>query len=119
MSVFSLEGRRAMVTGGAQGLGQGMAEALARAGASVVVADVQDEAAQVVAKAITAAGGTASAVHLDVTDESSWASGVAQAVDVLGGLDVLVNNAGVEITSLVVDVEPADVMRMLEVNVLG
>ncbi len=119
MSVFGLEGRRAVVTGAAQGLGQGMAEALARAGAAVVVADVQDDAGSLVAKGIEAGGGTAHFVHLDVTDEASWESGIAEAAAALGGLDVLVNNAGIEISGLVVDVEPADVLRMLEVNVLG
>ena len=119
MSRFGLSGRKALVTGGAQGLGQGMAEALAKAGASVVVADLQDDTGELVAKGIEATGGTASYVHLDVTDEASWQAAIASTVDALGGLDVLVNNAGVEISSLVVDVEPNDIRTMLEVNVLG
>ena len=119
MSVFELHGRRALVTGGAQGLGLGMAEALSRAGASVVIADVQDDAGTLAAKDIEASGGTAGYVHLDVTDDAGWESGIAQAIDTLGGLDVLVNNAGIEISSLVVDLDPADIRRMLEVNLLG
>ena len=109
-----LSGRTALVTGGAQGLGEGMARALAAAGAKVAVADVQDDQGAKVAESI---GGTF--VHLDVTDDASWEAGVAAAVEGLGGLDVLVNNAGVEITSLVTELDPNDVKKMLEVNVLG
>lgn len=58
-------------------------------------------------------------VHLDITDDASWQNAVATAVDHLGGLDIVVNNAGVEITSLIVDLDPADVRTMLEVNLLG
>ncbi|MER6972918.1 SDR family oxidoreductase [Nocardioides sp. NPDC000445] len=109
-----LSGRTALVTGGAQGLGEGMARALAAAGATVAVADLKDDQGTKVAESI---GGTF--VHLDVTDDASWEAGAAAAVDALGGLDILVNNAGVEITSLVTELDPNDVKKMLEVNVLG
>jgi len=111
-----LSGRTALVTGGAQGLGEGMAQALAHAGARVMVADVQDEAGSTVAKSLGEAHGF---VHLDVTQESDWEAAVARTVEELGGLDILVNNAGIEITSLVTEVEPDQIRRMLEVNVLG
>lgn len=114
MTQLDLAGRTALVTGAAQGLGEGMARALAAAGAHVVVADVQDELGAAVAAEV---GGTF--VHLDVTDDDSWASAVAAAVDQAGGLDVVVNNAGIEISSLVVDLDAADLRRMLDVNVLG
>lgn len=113
---FRLNGRRALVTGGAQGLGEGMAHALAAAGARVVIADVQDELAGKVAESL---GEGHSAVHLDVTDDAGWESAVATAVDRMGGLDVVVNNAGVEISSLIADLDPADARTMLEVNLLG
>ena len=116
MTVFDLTGRTALVTGGAQGLGEGMAQALAAAGATVVIADLQDELAGQVAQAL---GPAHSAVHLDVTDEPSWEAAVATAVERTGRLDILVNNAGVEISSLIADVEPADIRAMLDVNVLG
>ena len=109
-----LSGRTALVTGGAQGLGEGMARALAAAGAKVAVADLQDDLGTKVAESI---GGTF--VHLDVTDDAGWESGLAAAVDGLGGLDVLVNNAGVEITSLITELDPTHVKKMLEINVLG
>jgi 3alpha(or 20beta)-hydroxysteroid dehydrogenase len=115
--MFELDGRKALVTGGAQGLGAGMAEALARAGATVMIGDLQADAAADVAAGLTGDGHAA--VHLDVTDEASWESAVAQTVDTIGGLDILVNNAGIEISSLIVDVVPADVRAMLDVNVLG
>src|SRR5690348_12556753 len=116
MSVFELSGRKALVTGGAQGLGEGMARALAAAGASVVIADVQDDLGPKVAESLDNAGGF---VHLDVTDDAGWESAIAEATERLGGLDILVNNAGVEITSLLVDLDAAAARKMLEVNLLG
>lgn len=114
MSERDLTGRTALVTGGAQGLGEGMARALAAAGATVVVADVQLERGGKVAESI---GGHF--VHLDVTDDTSWGQAVHAAIGTTGGLDVLVNNAGIEISGLLVDIDPAGLRRMLEVNVLG
>lgn len=90
-----LTDRTALVTGGASGIGRATALRLASEGAKVVVADVQDEKAAEVVAEIQGAGGVASAVHLDVTDESSWAAAVAAAVEAHGGLDILVNNAGI------------------------
>lgn len=119
MSVYDLVGRKALVTGGAQGLGAGMAQALASAGAAVVIGDLQQEAGQATADAITAGGGTAGFVHLDVTDETSWEAAITATIEQLGGLDILVNNAGLEISGLIVDIEPADIRKMLDVNVMG
>jgi len=116
MTQIDLTGRRALVTGGAQGLGEGMARALAAAGAAVVIADLQDELGPKVAESL---GETSGFVHLDVTDDDGWASAVEQAIGIMGGLDIVVNNAGVEITSLIVDLEPAAVRKMLDVNLLG
>ncbi|GAA2660850.1 SDR family NAD(P)-dependent oxidoreductase [Streptomyces vastus] len=119
MSVYDLTGRKALVTGGARGLGAGMAEALARAGAAVVIGDIQDELGKATADALRESGATAGFVSLDVTEDASWESAVSQTIAELGGLDIVVNNAGVEISGLVVDLDPADVRRMLEVNILG
>jgi NAD(P)-dependent dehydrogenase (short-subunit alcohol dehydrogenase family) len=116
MTVFDLTGRKALVTGGAQGLGEGMAHALARAGARVVVADVQEDLGPKVAESL---GGEHGFVRLDVTDDANWESAIAEATGLLGGLDIVVNNAGVEITSLLVDLDPDQVRRQLEVNLLG
>jgi len=115
MTSIDLSGRTALVTGGAQGLGEGMAVALAAAGARVMIADVQESGAQVAASL----GDGHGFVRLDVADDAGWESAVAETVNRLGGLDILVNNAGVEITSLLTEVVAADVRRMLEVNLLG
>jgi 3alpha(or 20beta)-hydroxysteroid dehydrogenase len=96
-----------------------MASALARAGASVVIADILDDLGKQTAEELRATGATAAFVHLDVTDEASWEAAVTQTVAELGGLDILVNNAGIEITGLVADINPDDVRRMLDVNVVG
>jgi NAD(P)-dependent dehydrogenase (short-subunit alcohol dehydrogenase family) len=90
-----LEKRTALVTGAASGIGRATALRLASEGAAVVVADVADEKAAAVVAEVEAAGGTAAAVHLDVTDEASWASAVQSTVDRFGGLGILVNNAGI------------------------
>ncbi|MFV0458244.1 MAG: SDR family NAD(P)-dependent oxidoreductase [Actinomycetales bacterium] len=115
MTSYDLSGRVALVTGGAQGLGAGMAAALAAAGARVMIADVQSTGAQTAQQL----GDTHGFVHLDVTDESDWEGAVSEAVDRLGGLDILVNNAGVEITELVTELDPVSIRRQLDINVLG
>lgn len=119
MTVFDLTGRHALVTGGAQGLGEGMARALAAAGASVVVADIQDSGADVAGALPTGGGQKHGFTRLDVTVESDWERAITETVDIAGGFDLLVNNAGIEITGLVTDVERDDIRRMLDVNILG
>src|SRR3954451_5246710 len=116
MADLDLTGRRALVTGGAQGLGEGMVAALAAAGAKVAVADVQDDLGAKVADGL---GEGHTVVHLDVTSDSDWEAAVAHTVGALGGLDIVVNNAGVEITHLIVDLDPAAIRKQLEVNLLG
>jgi 3alpha(or 20beta)-hydroxysteroid dehydrogenase len=115
MTGTDLTGRVALVTGGAQGLGEGMARALAAAGARVMIADVNEAGAETAASL----GDGHGFVRLDVTDEAGWEAAVQASVEQLGGLDVLVNNAGVEITSLLTEVQVDDIRTMLDVNVLG
>jgi NAD(P)-dependent dehydrogenase (short-subunit alcohol dehydrogenase family) len=119
MSVYDLAGRKALVTGGARGLGEGMAQALARAGAAVVIGDIREDLGKGCADSLRQSGAAAEFVPLDITSEASWERAIPQAIDCLGGLDILVNNAGVEITSLLVDLDAEDARRMLECNVLG
>lgn len=90
-----LDGRVALVTGGASGIGRAAAIRLAEDGAKVLVTDIQDQAGEKVAAGIQEAGGTAVYRRLDVTSEQDWQQAVAYAVEELGGLDILVNNAGV------------------------
>lgn len=116
MNAFDLTGRKALITGGAQGLGEGMARALVDAGARVVIGDLQTDAAAAVATSLGDGNGS---VHLDVTDEESWISAIDSARAQLGGLDVVVNNAGVEVSGLMTEISPDDIRKQLEVNVLG
>jgi 3alpha(or 20beta)-hydroxysteroid dehydrogenase len=115
MTSYDLSGRAALVTGAAQGLGEGMAKALAAAGAKVMVADLQESGADI-AKRLGEGHGF---VRHDVTDDASWERAVAATVDQLGGLDILVNNAGVEITELITELDPDQVRKQLDVNILG
>ena len=115
MSTFDLTGRRALVTGGARGLGAGMAQALTAAGARVMIADVRKDLGEQTAAGLDGGG----FVQLDVTSDGEWEAAVAHTVAELGGLDIVVNNAGIEVTQLIVDTDPDEIRKMLEVNILG
>lgn len=120
MAKFDLTGRKALVTGGARGLGEGMAQALAAAGASVMIGDVLTSLGQETAgKLSVASGAKAGFVKLDVTQEADWQAAVKATVDTLGGFDILINNAGIEVTALVADIEPEALRKMLDVNIVG
>ena len=89
------EGKVAIVTGSAGGIGAAYAQALAAEGASVVIADISAEAAGATAAQITEQGGTALAVPVDVSDPASTDAMAAQVADTYGGIDLLVNNAAI------------------------
>jgi 3-oxoacyl-[acyl-carrier protein] reductase len=89
------DGRVSIVTGSAGGIGEAYARALAAAGAAVVVADLNGDGAEAVAKDIAAGGGTAIAVPVDVSDPDSTAAMAAATVEAFGGIDHLVNNAAI------------------------
>lgn len=89
------EGKTALVTGAASGIGKATAVRLAGEGAAVVVADIQKDAGQKVVAEITDAGGKAIFQHLDVSDANAWEAAVAATEKEFGGLDILVNNAGI------------------------
>ena len=116
MSGMDLKGKRALVTGGARGLGLAMAEALTKAGASVMLGDILEAEGKDAAKAL---GGKTGFVKLDVTSEESWEAAIAATKKNLGGLDILVNNAGIEITDLAVNVKAKDLLAMCNVNIVG
>jgi 3alpha(or 20beta)-hydroxysteroid dehydrogenase len=114
-----LTGRVALVSGAAQGLGAAMAEALAAAGAAVAVGDIQVASGQSTVAAINASGGTAVFVELDVTSDESWAAATDSVVEQLGRLDVVVNNAGIELSNLAMNADADELRRMFDVNVVG
>ena len=93
-NLFSLAGQVAVVTGGGAGIGRGISEVFADAGASVVVSDLKQSTAQAVADGIVQAGGKAIGVACDVTDEAARENLVAEALKAFGGINILVNNAG-------------------------
>ena len=90
-----LEGKVAIITGGAHGMGAEEARLFAREGAKVVIADVREDDARKVEAEISEAGGEAMVVLLDVSKEDQWEQSVAQVVARFGKLDILVNNAGI------------------------
>ena len=90
-----LENKVALITGAAHGMGESAAKMFAREGAKVAVADVLEREGAAVVKAITASGGEAFFVHLDVSDEQGWIRAVKATVERYGQLDILVNKAGI------------------------
>jgi NAD(P)-dependent dehydrogenase (short-subunit alcohol dehydrogenase family) len=106
---FRLDGKHALVTGGASGIGEATCKELARAGAIVIVADIDLERAQALAKALSGAR----VAHVDVTRQESIEAAVAQ----LERLDILVNNAGIAHVGDIAHVQPQDFDRLMEVNV--
>jgi NAD(P)-dependent dehydrogenase (short-subunit alcohol dehydrogenase family) len=106
---FSLQGRHALVTGGASGIGEATVKELVRAGAFVWIADINLAAAEALARSI----GSSKALHLDVTSPESIAAAVAR----LDRLDTLVNNAGIGHVGSIQQTEPEDFDRLLNVNV--
>jgi NAD(P)-dependent dehydrogenase (short-subunit alcohol dehydrogenase family) len=114
--MFSLEGYCAMVTGAARGLGQAMATALAQAGASIVIADVDTAAGEAAAEALAATGASAISVTTDVTKPADAAALVDTAMARFGRIDVLINNAGIASWVKAEDMEYGDWRRVIDTN---
>jgi len=122
VSAYDFTGKVAVVTGAGRGIGRAYAEGLAAAGASVVVADIDEEGAASVALAIESGGGHAAAVGVDVADHDSAAAMAALATERFGGIDFLVNNAaifgGMKL-DLLLTVDWDYLERFLAVNLTG
>ena len=114
-----LQGKVAIITGGARGQGAAEARMFVREGAKVVFGDVLDDDGRQVEAEITAAGGEAVYVRLDVTDEESWREAVGTAVSRFGKVDILVNNAGIASWNAGDDASVAEWDRIMEVNAKG
>ncbi len=124
MSVtIDLNGKTALVTGASSGLGRHFAGVLARAGARVALAarraDALADTRAAIEASIGAAGGSAVAVAMDVTDPDSVRAGVAEAAAALGRIDILVNNAGVTVTRPFLDMEEEEWDRVVDTNLTG
>ncbi len=113
---MNLTGKVAFVTGAASGLGKRIAEVFADAGAAVAVVDMNVAGAQATAQALVGQGKKAIAIGLDVTDEAGVDAAVARTVQELGGLDVLVSNAGVQIVAPLQDFAFADWRKIMAVH---
>lgn len=111
-----LENRRALVTGAGGGIGAAIAERLAAEGARVLVVDVDGAAAEATAQRI---GGGAAAFAADVSSDEEVAAAVAAATETFGGLDIVVNNAGVGVPGTVVDTDMDAYERVMAINVRG
>jgi len=119
---MKFEGKVAIVTGAGQGIGETYAKGLADAGASVAVADINDEQAERVAKEIISAGGRAEPVHVDVSSPDSAAAMAARTVEAFGGIDHLINNAAIYATMRTEPLLTVDwdyYTRFLSVNMNG
>ena len=121
----NLEGKSALVTGGASGIGRATALAFAREGARVAVADILEDAAQNTVSEIEAMGGQALAIACDVTDDDAVKAMIAATADAFGGLDCAFNNAGIAPYQVnaggqkIADVAPEAWRRLIDVNLTG
>jgi len=114
-----LDGKVALVSGAARGIGAETARKMVAAGAAVVIGDVLADRAREVAKEVTDAGGKALALTLDVTVQGSWTAAVAAATKTFGKLDILVNNAGIFLGKDLMDASMEDWNRLVAINMTG
>jgi 3alpha(or 20beta)-hydroxysteroid dehydrogenase len=115
-----LDGKVALISGGARGQGAAEAETFAREGAKVVFGDIRDTEGQKVEAAIRAAGGEAVYLHLDVTNEADWQSAVQTAISRYGALHILINNAAIVIPRVPIEERTAaEWDRVMAVNAKG
>lgn len=114
--LLNLKGKAAIVTGGAKGIGKGIAYRLAEAGAVVVVADIDEVAAQAVAEEITGKGWKAEPIKVDVADEAQIQAMVAFCQQTFGSVDILVNNAGIYPPTTVAQMSAEDFEKVMHVN---
>jgi NAD(P)-dependent dehydrogenase (short-subunit alcohol dehydrogenase family) len=114
-----LDGKVALISGAARGIGAEAAHLMAKAGATVIVGDVLDEPGGRTISAIRAAGGQADYIRLDVTREADWTAAVGLATSRFGKLDILVNNAGVFIGKGIEEISMAEWEKLVAVNMTG
>ncbi|PXV53619.1 3-hydroxybutyrate dehydrogenase [Dyella jiangningensis] len=115
----SLDGKVALITGAASGLGKAIAELYAKNGAAVAIADINQQAADAAAAEINAAGGKAIGIAMDVTDEAAVNAGTDKVVAEFGHLDILISNAGIQIINPIDQFSYADWKKMLAIHLDG
>jgi 3-hydroxybutyrate dehydrogenase len=116
---MKLKEKSALITGAGSGIGKAIAEAFAREGACVAIADLDFSAAQAVSKEINSAGGRATPTQMDVANEDQVNAGFEQVVREFGGVDVLVNNAGIQIINPIVNFSLADWRKLVAIHLDG
>lgn len=116
---MTLEGKVALVTGAASGIGKRIAEVYARNGASVAIADLNLDGANATAQELVAAGGKAIGVKMDVTSESDVDNGVAAVIKAFGKVDILISNAGIQIVKPVEEFSYDEWKKMLAIHLDG
>lgn len=116
MQRWDLQGKVAIVTGGNGGIGLGMAEGLSAAGATVVIAARNADKSAAAVESILALGGKASAIGVDVTDEADCQVMVSSTVNAYGRLDILINNAGINIRKQPKDYTLTEWQQILQTN---
>lgn len=114
-----LDGRVALVTGAASGIGEATSQRLASEGAAVVLTDLQDEAGEAVASGIRDDGGRAVFIHHDVSEEADWEAALEATRGEFGRLDILVNNAGIGDTAPIEETELEDYEKTIAVDQTG
>ncbi len=118
-NLLSLQGKTALVTGAARGIGAEVASALSQMGARVLLTDREEAAVKATAASISAAGGQAEGLAHDVTSEAQWIAAIEAVQSRFGGLDILVNNAGIETAALLTQCTLEDFRQVMDVNVSG
>jgi 3-hydroxybutyrate dehydrogenase len=114
-----MDGKSALVTGAASGIGKGIAAAFAREGGKVAIADLNLEAAEATAAEIRARGAQAIGVAMDVADEQAVQAGVARTLDAFGSIDVLISNAGIQIVHPVEQFSLGEWQKMMAIHLDG
>ena len=114
-----LEGKTALISGGARGQGAAEAKLFASEGAKVVLGDILDEEGKSTEAEINAAGGDAKYIHLDVTKEQDWNEAVKKAIEIYGKLNILVNNAGILLRKGIEETSVEEWDRIHDVNSKG
>lgn len=114
--VGRLSGKNALITGSARGIGTAFAKAYVKEGAAVCIADINLDAAKATAAAI---GGKAIAVHMDVTEQASIDTAVAETIQQLGSIDILINNAALFTAAPIVEISREDYDKVFAVNFAG